>query len=210
MADLATILAESGLVSSLYGEEGAAAAATGEATALSEESQGASAEAGQYQKAAAISSNNATIALVSGGLEQYVQTRQLQNTLGAQRAGVAGGGFQESGSAVDLARSSLQQGLLQNQVIGLNANMQAGGYLEQAQASEAEATAAQYASSAEAAQSGAASQVAGYDTTASGQIQQYLNAIPGATDTINAASQPGGGTGWAPGPQQNFPMGERI
>lgn len=207
MADLSTLLAESGLVSSLYGEEGAAAAAAGESTALATESAGASAEAGQYEKAAAISANNATIALVSGGLEQYAQTRQLQNTLGAQRAGVAGGGFANAGSAVDLARSSLQQGLIQNQVLGLNANMQAGGYLEQAQASQGEATAAEYAASAEATQSASASNISSLDTEASTKIQSYLDSIPGATSTIAAA-----GTGWTPygGNSDAFPEGEVI
>jgi hypothetical protein len=175
-----TILAESGLLNALYGETAAATSAKGEAAALNVEAAGATAEAGQYGIAGDISAQNAQLAQVSGQLQEYQNTRNLMKTLGAQSAGISAAGFANSGSAVDLARSSLQQGLLQGQVIGTNASIEAGGYFQQAAASAAEATAAKSAAATEGIQSNVAGQVAALDTANAAATSGYLNMIPGA------------------------------
>jgi hypothetical protein len=53
--------------------------------------------------------------------------------IGGQRADVAGAGFAESGSALDLLRSSAQQGALNRAVLGQQGLIQEAGYKEQAQ-----------------------------------------------------------------------------
>jgi hypothetical protein len=148
MANTDTILAESGLVSALYGAKAAAAQATGNAQAEETEATGDILEGGAYTTAAGIAKGAAQIATVSGQIQQAQNTRAYLQTIGAQKAAISGAGFAQSGSALSLARSSLQQGLLQNQVLGVNAQLQSQGYLQQAQASTAEATAATTASSA--------------------------------------------------------------
>lgn len=175
-----TILAESGLLNALYGETAAATTAKGEAAALTTEAAGVTAEANQYGIAGDISTQNAALAQVSGSLQQYQNTRTLMKTLGTQAAGISSAGFADSGSAVDLARSSLQQGLLQGQVIGTNTQLEAGGYFQQAAASAAEKAAATATAATEGIQANTANQVAALDTANAAATSGYLNMIPGA------------------------------
>ena len=100
------------------------------------------AEANAYASAEGIANANARLATVGGQVAQAQEGLQITKTLGSQKAAVAASGFQESGSALSLLKSSTQQGLIQQQVIGVNAAEQAGGYLSQAAASAAEAGAA--------------------------------------------------------------------
>jgi hypothetical protein len=192
--DLNTILAESGLVNALYGETGTAAIAKGNAAAFTAEAGGAAAEAGQYQIASGIGSENAQTALISGQLQQFQETRQLMQTVGAQKAGIAGAGFADSGSALDLARSSLQQGLLQNQVLGVNANLQAGGYLEQSAATAATGAAATAAAAAANANATAANNQASISSALAASTGNFLKMIPGAMNAPGAplTTGPGG------------------
>lgn len=178
-----TILAESGLFNALYGEAAAAVTATGEATALNTEAAGTTAEAAQYGTAADISQQNAQLATVSGQLQQYQNTRTLMNTLGTQQADISGAGFADTGTAVNLARSSLQQGLLQNQVLGVNAQVEAGGYLEQAAASTAEQQAAQTTAATETTQAGTAASLSALDTAQQTSTANLLQSIPGVSLT---------------------------
>jgi len=183
---------ESSLISALYGEQGAAEEATGQATAQEIEAQGDIAEEGDYTQAEAIATSNAGIALVSGQIQEYQNQRSVMATLGQQKADVAGAGFQESGTAVSLASSSYMQGLLSSQVIGMNADLQAGGFYQQAAASKAEAataaTAAQYAT--EMAQTDAGQ--AAIDTAAGNADAALLGTVnPNAAD-IARTIQSGG------------------
>jgi hypothetical protein len=197
------ILAASGLLSAIYGEAGAAAQATGNAQALETEAAGTQQEVQEYGIAGGISSENAQMATLSGQLQQYQNTRSLMNTLGSQAAGISGNGFQESGTALNLARSSLQQGLLQNQVLGLNAQMESGGYLEEAASSQAEATAASTAAATESSEAGSAQNLATLSTQEEQQATQFFNEV---------AQQSGINTGTGPNglptvnPQQTAPL----
>jgi hypothetical protein len=105
-------------------------------------------EAGAYETAEAIANSNARLAGVAGTVEQAQQGIQIRQTLGTQMSQVAAGGFGESGSALSLLRSSTQQGLLAQQITGVNAELQAAGYEQQGAASEAEAGAASGAATA--------------------------------------------------------------
>jgi hypothetical protein len=113
-----------------------------QATAASDLATGDLGEAATYGSAEDIAAANARLATISGQVEQEQEQVQLGQTIGAQKAAVAGGGFAESGSALDLLRSSTQQGLLQQQITGTQAALQSGGYAEQAQAYAGEASAA--------------------------------------------------------------------
>jgi hypothetical protein len=100
------------------------------------------AEAGAYGEAGDIARGNARLAIVGGQIEQAQEQVKLGQTIGSQKAAVAAGGFASSGSALSLLRSSTQQGLLQQQITGVNSELQAGGYEAQGAASDAEAAAA--------------------------------------------------------------------
>jgi hypothetical protein len=73
--------------------------------------------------------------------EQYTKTetavketqneREIYQTISSQEAGVAGGGLAESGSALDLLRSSASQGALSQALIGQQGLISEAGYQEQ-------------------------------------------------------------------------------
>jgi hypothetical protein len=207
-ANTSSLIAESGLVNALYQEEGTATQAAGTQAALSTEAAGTLAEGTQYGQAATIAGGNAQLATLSGQLQEYQNTRTLMNTLGTQAADISGAGFANSGSALYLARSSLQQGLLQNQVLGLNAQLEAGGYLEQQQASEAEEQAANTAAATESSEASTAGSLSALATSQEATTANFLKQIPGVTvagsgtnltvtNTPVTAKEPG--VGGAPG-----------
>ncbi len=199
MADLSTVLAESQLYNALYGEIGQEEQASATAAALNLQSKGMADEATQYAIAGNLSTQNAETELVSGQIQQFQTMRQLTKTLGAQTAGVAGAGFQSSGSAIDLARSSLQQGLLQSQVEGVNSTLAAGGYFQQAASSAAETTAATTASNVAAANSKAATNVASLSMQAATNTKNFMSMIPGF-DPNNPFGPPATGPNLAANP----------
>lgn len=182
--DPSLILADSNLATALYGQAGQLASEKGQAAAFTIEGQGGEAEAQQYDIAAGIGANNAQIELVSGQLQQFQNTRKLVQTLGQQTAGYAGAGFASSGSALNVARSSLQQGLLQNQVLGLNANLAAGGYLEQAAASTAEATTARTAAATANANATTASNLSNITKANMAVTSNFISQLPNANDIL--------------------------
>ena len=134
-------------ISDLFSTEMTSATDTGQSEAEATLATGDTGEATAYSNAAAIAAANARLATVGGTVEQAQQQVQLGQTLGAQRAAIAGGGFQEAGSGLNILRASTQQGRLEQQITGVNASLQAGGFEEQQAASVAEETAAQTASS---------------------------------------------------------------
>lgn len=95
-------------------------------------SQGSQAAANSYAEAASIAGQNAILEHQSTRLQEMQQQRELQQTLGAQRAEVAGAGGAESGSALDLLRSSSQQGALAKAMISEQGAIQELSYNEQA------------------------------------------------------------------------------
>lgn len=161
-------------------------------TAEQQTSTGDLAEGEAYNNAAAIAAGNADIAAASGQIQQFQAMRKAVQTIGEQKAVVAGAGFGDSGSALLLAQDSMRQAHLQDQIIGENSQLQEGGFLEQAQASTATGTAATTASS-------AALTLAQGDASASTLLQSDANAeaeavsaafpgTPQANIALNAAT----------------------
>ena len=186
--DPTMVLADSNLATALYGEAGQLASEQGQANAFNIEAQGANAEAAQYDLAGNISTNNAQTELISGQIQQFQNTRKLMMTLGQQTAGYAGSGFASSGSTLSVARSSLQQGLLQNQVLGVNANLAAGGYLEQAAASQAEATTARTAASAATANATTATNMQAITKAQQSVTANFISQLPDANQILYPGS----------------------
>lgn len=137
-----SFLAQQSTIASMFGLEATSAQAAGTEQAEEALATGAEQEETAYGTAAAVAQANARLATIGGTVEQAQQQLQLTQTLGSQRAAVAGGGFAESGSALDILRASTQQGLFEQQITGVNAALQSGGYEQQVAASQAEQTAA--------------------------------------------------------------------
>jgi hypothetical protein len=108
-------------------------------------------EVGAYTTAGEIAGNNAVTAGIAGDIKLLQEQRALKRTLGSQRADIASAGFRNSGSAIDLMQSSVQQGALGRQLISTQTALAKGGYLEEGAASAAEAAGATMASTAAAA-----------------------------------------------------------
>ena len=106
------------------------------------EATGSTEEESQFTTAAAIAGQNARLAAAAGGVTEAQQNLAINKTIGAQQAGVAGAGFANSGTNLNLLRASKQQGALTTQLTQTQTEMEQGGYLQQQSAATAEATAA--------------------------------------------------------------------
>src|SRR5258708_34972384 len=85
--------------------------------------------------------------------------REIYQTISQQEAGVAGGGLAESGSALDLLRSSASQGALSQAIIGQQGLITEAGYQEQHDSYMNMANAARQAAPSEANLASKASQI---------------------------------------------------
>ena len=145
MSDLPLI---KGVVSDILTQQGQAAQYTASAAAQGIYAQGYQAEAGAYGSAQQIAQQNAALAGVAGDVQAAQEARKVVQTVGSQRAQIAAAGFANSGSALDLSRSSMQQGHLADQLIRTQTAINQGGFLEQGAAAQAETAAVSYASQA--------------------------------------------------------------
>lgn len=182
-----------GNVASLFGLINTAVTSDASATAAGITAAGDLNEANAYGNAQAIAAGNARVALIGGQVEQSMQQVKLGQTLGEQRAQVSGGGFAESGTALNLLKSSTQQGALEQQITGVNSELQAGGFEEQGAAAAAEATAATAASSAAAANAASLSAIgAAAKTSATNAAAAMGLNIPGLNNLSGTSipSQP--------------------
>ena len=152
--------------------------------------QGDTEEAGLYGEAAGIANANALTALSAGDIKEAQTQLEVNSTIGSQRASVAGNGFQEAGSAVDLMRSSLQQGHLDEQLDVENADLQAGGFYEQASASQAEQTAATTAAGVASSTAAMASTLSGEESTIASKEAAAIKTVggPGANNPLLAGT----------------------
>lgn len=107
---------------------------------------GDQAEAENYRLAAGLADKNAQYTELSTAIKNTQTDREIFQTIGMQKAQVAGAGFAEGGSAGDLLRSSVSQGALQHAVISQQGLMQEEAYKEQAQSYRNMADAADKAS----------------------------------------------------------------
>jgi hypothetical protein len=104
--------------------------------------QGDFAEAQNYDLASELATQNEQFTKTSTAIKEAQQQRELTMTLGGQKADVAGGGFAESGSSLDLLRDSASQGALTHAVLGQQGLITEAGYTEQATSYANMATAA--------------------------------------------------------------------
>jgi hypothetical protein len=101
-----------------------------------------------FRKAAGFATENADLELASARIQQIQQQRQIQKTIGAAQAEIGGAGFTDSGSSLDILASSAQQGALTTALTGVQGQITANGYIQQAQAYNAQAQAAEDAAKA--------------------------------------------------------------
>ena len=94
--------------------------------------QGDLAEAGEYDLAKALATQNANYTAASTAISAAQQDRATTMTIGSQKAAVGGAGLEESGSALDLLRDSASQGALAKSVLVTQGQMTEAGYTEQA------------------------------------------------------------------------------
>jgi hypothetical protein len=109
---------------------------------------GALIEEGMYRSAAGFARQNEEFTKASTDIKLAQQERSNYLTLGGQQADVAGAGFAESGSALDLLRDSASQGALTKQVMGYQGLITEAGYEQQAASFDAQANAASVAAKA--------------------------------------------------------------
>jgi hypothetical protein len=90
-------------------------------------------EGNAYGQAATLSELNATYATASTNIQAAQTQRQTFGVIGSQRADVAGAGLAESGSALDLLRSSASQGALAKSLVESQGQITVAGYQQQAE-----------------------------------------------------------------------------
>lgn len=137
------------IVSGITDLNASAAENAARATASETQAKGYLKEAEAYGTVGAIAENNATIEGVAGNIRQLQANRAVTRTVGSQRASIAAAGFANSGGALDLMQSSLQEGYLTDQLIQSQTAINQGGFLSQKAASDAEAAGARLASDAQ-------------------------------------------------------------
>jgi hypothetical protein len=98
-----------------------------------------------YQQAAQLALQNEQFTKTSTAIKQGQADQQLYTSLGRTKAGEAGAGLAQSGSAVDILRESAQQGATTNAAIGQQGLITEAGYQEQYNAYTNMASAAQSA-----------------------------------------------------------------
>jgi hypothetical protein len=94
--------------------------------------------ASAYGKASKLAANNAAITRASTAITQQQEARTITQALGAEDAAVAGAGLQQSGTALDLMRSSVQQSSLAKQLITNQGEITATSYDQQSAAYKAQ------------------------------------------------------------------------
>jgi hypothetical protein len=95
--------------------------------------QGDFAEAKNYGLASDLATQNEKFTETSTAIKQAQIDRENTKMIGGQEADVAGAGFAESGSALDLLRESASQGALTHAVAAQQGLITEAGYTEQAQ-----------------------------------------------------------------------------
>jgi hypothetical protein len=98
------------------------------------QAQGNIAEGQEYTLAQTLAEQNAAYTAQSTNIQVAQKQRQVTQTIGAEKAATGGAGLATSGSAVDLLRSSAQQGALAGAVLRQQGLITQAGYTEQAAA----------------------------------------------------------------------------
>lgn len=124
------------------------------------------AEGKAYSTASQLALQNARITQESTNIQETQANRQIYKTLGAQSAEVGGANLSASGSALDLMRSSAQQGALTKQLIQAQGTITEQGF---------EAESAQYQGMASAANSAGAGGIFGSILKGVGAVLPFLS-----------------------------------
>jgi len=103
-----------------------------QAAGLRIKAQGDLAEASEYDLAGELATKNARFTEESTAIKEAQLQRSITQTIGGQQADVAGAGFAQSGSALDIMRDSASQGALTSAVMGQQGLITEAGYKEQA------------------------------------------------------------------------------
>lgn len=103
-----------------------------QASGLRIKAQGDLAEASEYDLAGNLAKQNEAFTEQSTAIKKMQQDRANTMALGGERADIAGAGFSESGSALDILRDSASQGALTKAVLGQQGLITEAGYQEQA------------------------------------------------------------------------------
>jgi hypothetical protein len=129
-------------VATLLGLQGDATAYAAAAEGSLLTAKGADIEAAAYGVAAGIATENQRGEALAEQVRQVQIMREIDQTIGQQKAATAANGFQMSGSALDIMQSSYQQGYLSQQISGMQSTQVQRGYMEQAAAATGEMEAA--------------------------------------------------------------------
>ena len=106
-------------------------------------------EGQNYDLASTLATQNEQFTETSTNIKQAQLDRNIYQTIGGEQADVAGAGFANSGSALDLMRDSASQGALTKAVAGQQGLITEAGYQEQATSYTNMAQAANVAADAE-------------------------------------------------------------
>lgn len=127
-----TLTSAGGAVSDLFGAFGAEANASLKAKGIRLKAQGDLAEAKEYDLAGELATRNIGFAETSTAIKEMQADREITMAIGGQRADVAGAGFADSGSALDLMADSARQSALTKSALGMQGLITEAGYKEQA------------------------------------------------------------------------------
>ena len=94
---------------------------------------GAEFEQKSYLEAADLAKQNEQFTEMSTAIKESQADRNLYQALGQTKADVAGAGFAQSGSALDILRESASEGAMTKAVLGEQGLITEAGYKEQAQ-----------------------------------------------------------------------------
>lgn len=107
---------------------GAVVTAGGQAIQDLFEGEGNAAQANAFSGAATLAEQNAQLEAASTRIQETQTARQVYQTIGTQEADVAGAGFTESGSALDLLQASQQQGALAKSLVNIQGAITGNAY----------------------------------------------------------------------------------
>jgi hypothetical protein len=184
---------DTALLQSITSDIGSLTATAAQNTAGSEaaatQAAGYQKETEAYNTVGAIAAENATVEGVAGNIKQLAANRQVNVTLGSQRAAVASAGFANSGSSLDIMKSSIQQGYLNQQIIQTQTALTQGGFLEEGAAAQAEAAGGQVASNAALSLSQAQAAAGQLATANAANETAAINAYLASTGGVNSPSR---------------------
>jgi hypothetical protein len=126
----------------------------------------------EYELAGKLATQNEQFTQMSTAIQEAQQQREITQALGKTTAQVAGAGFADSGSAIDILRSGAQQGAQAQAVLSEQGLITEAGYKEQAQSYSLMASAAGEAASAE--------KIAGIGSIVAGVLSFGAGALPKA------------------------------